>query len=76
MNIFQCGIGDQTMNSFMSQQDKIRLFTDLPVTITNHSSNNRFPSKQSAMITGMTTGIKNLQMSKTGCEYESFLSTG
>lgn len=27
---------DQMMNSFMSQQDKIRLFTDLPVT--NHKS--------------------------------------
>lgn len=36
MNIFQCGIVDQTMNSFMSQQDKTRLFIDLPVT--NHKS--------------------------------------
>lgn len=30
MNTFQCGIIDQTMNSFMSQLDKIRLFTALP----------------------------------------------
>lgn len=31
MNIFQCGLADHTMNSFMSQLDRIRLFTVLPV---------------------------------------------